>query len=55
MGAKISFENVGNEDGGHVGRKIQIVLTAVESSNKKKKVTRVEKGTKKEILERMNS
>ncbi len=66
MGAKVSFDNVGNEDGQHVGRKVQVILTAVEDRNKKtrnkskeraksKKVTRVEKGTKKQILERMNS
>ena len=55
MGARISFDNVGNEDGKHVGRKVQVVLTAAESNKTNKKVTRVEKGTKKEILERMNS
>lgn len=62
MGAKISFDNVGNEDGQHVGRKVQVILSAVEDKNKKskksqkdKKVTRIEKGTKKEILNRMNS
>ena len=66
MGAKLSFENVGNEDGAHVGRKVQLVLTAAADRNKKqtnrksqnhskKKVTRVERGTKKEILERMQN
>ncbi len=54
MGSKISFENVGNEDGQHVGRKVQVVLSAAETGSNKK-VTRVEKGTKKEILKRMNA
>lgn len=58
MGAKVSFDNVGNEDGDHVGRKVQVVFAAVEKKGKKskgKKVTRVEKGTKKDILKRMHS
>lgn len=59
--AKISFENVCNEDGQQVGRKVQIVLNSansVELSSKKpskKRLARLEKTTKKELLERMRS
>lgn len=50
---KISFENVANEDGVQVGRKIQVVLEATSSQEKsipKRRLSRVEKSTKKEFL-----
>lgn len=54
--AKISFENVANEDGVQVGRKAQIVLEAVAANEKsipKRRLARVEKTTKRELLKRM--
>lgn len=54
--AKISFENVANEDGAQVGRKAQLILEAVSSKEKslpKKRVARLEKTTKKELLKKM--
>lgn len=54
--AKISFENVANTDGSQVGRKAQIVLEAVAAKEKsipKRRLARVEKTTKKELLKRM--
>jgi hypothetical protein len=54
--AKISFENVANEDGAPVGRKAQIVLEAVATNEKsipKRRLARVEKSTKKELLKRL--
>jgi len=67
MRTKISFDNVDDGAGEHVGRKVQIVFTAVEDRNQKskswksrrahknKQVTRIEKGTKKDLLRRMHS
>lgn len=58
MSGKISFENVANEDGHHVGRKTQIVLEAVSSNEKslpKRRLARVEKTTKKELLKKLRS
>ncbi|MCR9205347.1 MAG: hypothetical protein NXH75_12260, partial [Halobacteriovoraceae bacterium] len=54
---KISFENVANEDGESVGRKIQVVLEAVISKEKSipKKKVHVEKTTKKEFLASLKS
>lgn len=54
---KISFENVANEDGESVGRKIQVVLEAVVSKDKSlsKKKVHVEKTTKKEFLASLKS
>lgn len=50
---KLSFENVASEDGSRViGRKVQVVLN-VFTANTGKRVTKVEKGTKKEILAKM--
>ena len=54
--AKISFENVCNEDGDQVGRKVQIVLSSVGEVSKKpskKKISRLERTTKRELLEKM--
>ncbi len=54
--AKISFENVANEDGAQVGRKAQIVLEAVAAQEKsipKRRLARIEKTTKKELLKKM--
>lgn len=53
---KISFENVANEDGRMVGRKIQVVLEAVSSNEKsipKKRLSHVEKTTKREFLKNL--
>lgn len=51
MDGKLSFENV-SDDGGTrtIGRRIQVVLNVAQA---KKRISRVEKGTKKEILSRM--
>ena len=54
--AKISFENVANEDGAQVGRKVQLILEAVSEKAKKpgkRKLARVEKTTKRELLKRL--
>lgn len=54
--AKISFENVANEDGDQVGRKAQLILEAVSSNEKsipKRRLARIEKATKKELLKKM--
>jgi hypothetical protein len=56
--AKISFENVCNEDEQQVGRKVQIVLSSVSSVSKgpsKRRLTRLEKTSKKALLEKMKS
>lgn len=53
---KISFENVASEDGLRViGRKVQVVLNVftANTASTGKRVTKIEKGTKKEILEKM--
>jgi hypothetical protein len=55
---KISFENVANEDGHHVGRKAQIILEAVSSNEKflpKRRLARIEKTTKKELLKKLKN
>ena len=49
FGGKISFENVANDDGDLVGRKVQISLRAVP----KGKVRSVEKTTKRALLEKL--
>lgn len=54
INARISFENVANEDGQQVGRKVQIVLDAVSNAKNSKKLVRLEKMTKKELLRKMN-
>ena len=53
INGKLSFENVASEDGTRViGRKVQVVLN-VFTANEGKRVTKIEKGTKKEILQKM--
>lgn len=53
MDAKVSFENVSNKAGEHVGRKVRLVLEAAPA--KGKSVSRIEKGSKKDILARMQA
>jgi hypothetical protein len=54
--SKISFENVANEDGRQVGRKAQVILEAVSAQEKsipKRRLARIEKATKKELLKKI--
>lgn len=51
FGARISFDNVSNEDGQTVGRKVQISLRALNKS----KLVSLKKATKKELLKSMQS
>ncbi len=54
--SKISFENVANEDGKLVGRKVQVVLQAARTQTEKKskrKLASVEKTTKRELLKKI--
>lgn len=55
-GQKISFENVADAKGKHLGRKVQVVLEAVgekKESIPKRRLARLEKSTKKELLAKM--
>lgn len=63
--SKISFENVANEDGKLVGRKVQVVLEAARTQDRnqdkpatknasKRRLARVEKTTKKELLKKLS-